>query len=127
MKLLKVLGGGAAVCGVLLLAAPAMAEQHGGHAEGKAGHAERKAGHAERRIERLQERLGLSAEQTEAVRQLFDQARATRKKQREAMHEAVAQILTAPQLEKFKALRAERKAAHEAEHAKRKAERAAAP
>jgi Spy/CpxP family protein refolding chaperone len=73
MKLLKVLGGGAAVCGVLLLAAPAMAEQHGGHAEGKAGH-------AERRIERLQERLGLSAEQTEAVRQLFDQARATRKK-----------------------------------------------
>ena len=53
--------------------------------------------------------------------------RATRKKQREAMHEAVAQILTAPQLEKFKALRAERKAAHEAEHAKRKAERAAAP
>ena len=94
--------------------------QHGGHAEGKAGH-------AERRIERLQERLGLSAEQTEAVRQLFDQARATRKKQREAMHEAVAQILTAPQLEKFKALRAERKAAHEAAHAKRKAERAAAP
>ena len=75
----------------------------------------------------VQERLGLSAEQTEAVRQLFDQARATRKKQREAMHEAVAQILTAPQLEKFKALRAERKAAHEAEHAKRKAERAAAP
>ncbi len=43
------------------------------------------------------------------------------------MHEALAQILTAPQLEKFKALRAERKAAHEAEHAKRKAERAAAP
>ena len=120
MKRLKVLGGGAAVCGVLLLAAPALAAQHGGHAEGKAGH-------ADRRIERLQERLGLSAEQTEAVRQLFDQARATRKKQRAALHEALAQLLTAPQLEKFKALRAERKAAHEAAHAAHEAERAAAP
>ncbi len=109
MKLLRVLGGGVAVWGVLLLAAPAMAEPPGGHAAG--------------RIERLQERLGLSAEQTADVRRLFQQARATRKKQRAAMHEELAKILTAPQLEAFKALRAERKALR----AKHKAGRAAHP
>ena len=109
MKLLRVLGGGVAVCGVLLLAAPALAAPPGGHAD--------------RRIERLQERLGLSAEQTADVRRIFQQARATRTKQREAMNEELAKILTAPQLEAFKALRAE----HKARRADHKAGRAAHP
>ena len=116
MKLLRVLGGGVAVCGVLLLAAPALAEPPGGHAD--------------RRIERLQERLGLSAEQTADVRRIFQQARATRTKQREAMNEELAKILTDQQLEEFKALRADhkaRRADHKAGRADHKAGRADHP
>ena len=100
MRLMRVIGGGVAVCGVLLLGAPALAEPCGGHTE--------------RRIERLQERLGLSAEQTADVRRIFQQARDKQTK-RGAISEEVAKILTEPQREQFKVLRAEHKA-RRAEH-----------
>ena len=101
MRLMRVIGGGVAVCGVLLLGAPALAEPCGGHTE--------------RRIERLQERLGLSAEQTADVRQIFQQARDKQTK-RGAISEEVAKILTEPQREQFKVLQAEHKARKAAGH-----------
>lgn len=95
MRLLRVIGRGVAVCSVLLLGAPASAEP--------------RSGHTERRVERLQERLGLSAEQTEEVRRIFQQARHDRTR-RGAVREELATVLTEQQLEDFDALRAERQA-----------------
>ena len=111
MRLMRIIGGGAAVCGLLLLSVPVVAGPHGGHME--------------RRIERMQEWLGLSDEQAEDVRLIFQQVRhkgqcrqiedsdARRtciRAKREAISEELSAILTEQQLEEFEAWRAERKA-----------------
>ena len=110
MKLRSMLGGGAALTVVVVLSTPVVAEPPG----------DRMA----RRIERMQERLGLSEKQAEDVRLILQRARhngpcrhsgdvdsrrACRRAKREAVNEELAAILTQQQLEKFQALRAERK------------------
>lgn len=122
MKSLRMLGVLVSVGSLMVLSAPVGAEPGRGH------HDHHRGDRLEQKVDRLQERLGLSDEQTSEVTAIFQEAhqngscrqiedriqrRACHQEKRQAIGEEIATVLTEEQRVEFEAMREERRARRE--------------